>query len=61
VALIGFDDIWAAECTSPALSTVRQDTRAAAEALVDTLIRIKNHDDVEDRIIPTQLMLRDTA
>jgi len=61
VALIGFDDIWAAECTSPALSTVRQDTKMAAEALVDTLISIKNNDEVEDKIIHTQLVLRDTA
>src|SRR5215212_10238340 len=38
VAVVGFDDIPAACLASPPLTTVTQDARAAAEALVDGLI-----------------------
>src|SRR5207302_4900868 len=37
-AIVGFDDIPAASLASPPLTTVTQDGRHAAEALVDTLI-----------------------
>src|SRR6185369_16618300 len=38
VAVVGFDDIPSASLSSPPLTTVTQDARQAAEALIDTLI-----------------------
>ncbi|MGZ3305301.1 MAG: LacI family DNA-binding transcriptional regulator, partial [Asticcacaulis sp.] len=37
VSVMGFDDLWVCTCTSPELSTVRQDTTTAAKVLLDTL------------------------
>ena len=38
-SVVGFDDIPAASLSSPPLTTVTQDPRHAAEALIETLIR----------------------
>lgn len=61
VAVIGFDDVWAASCLTPALSTVRQDTEAAAKALVDALIDQMAGLARKSVTIPTRLVLRQTT
>ena len=40
VSVIGFDDIPAASYFSPALTTIKQDTRKAAEVLVNNLLQM---------------------
>jgi DNA-binding LacI/PurR family transcriptional regulator len=58
VAVVGFDDIPAASLASPALTTVMQDTRAAGEVLVDTLLRSIRGETIETRVLPTRLVIR---
>src|SRR5947209_12072804 len=48
-AVVGFDDIPAACLASPPLTTITQDARAAAEALVDTLIQSIETGSAENR------------
>ncbi|GAB2505586.1 LacI family DNA-binding transcriptional regulator [Pseudoxanthomonas sangjuensis] len=58
VAVAGFDDIPMAGFVNPSLSTVQQDTKAAGQILVESLIRLVNGEPVESRTIPVKLMLR---
>lgn len=61
VAIVGFDDIASASLSSPPLTTVRQDARTAAEALVETLLRtIESHDAV-NRLLPVKLVVRESS
>ena len=61
VAIVGFDDIASASLSSPPLTTVRQDARAAAEALVETLLRTIESSDAENRLLPVKLVVRDSS
>lgn len=58
VAVVGFDDIPAASLASPPLTTVMQDTRAAGEVLVDTLLGSIHNEPVEEKVLPTRLVVR---
>lgn len=58
VAVVGFDDIPAASYLSPALTTVRQDTKEAAEVLVSKILRLINGEAVQSRRIPPSLVVR---
>lgn len=60
-AVVGFDDIPAASLASPALTTITQDARAAAEALVDTLIESIETGHAEDRVLPVRLSIRESS
>ena len=58
VAIVGFDDIPAANLTSPPLTTIMQDMKGAGALLVDTILA-----QVEDRppppmVLPTRLVVR---
>lgn len=48
VAIVGFDDIPAASLTSPPLTTIMQDLKAAGALLVETVLA-----QVEDRLLPS--------
>jgi DNA-binding LacI/PurR family transcriptional regulator len=61
VSVMGFDDIWASACISPALSTVRQDTQAAAQVLVDTLDRLIENQPVTTTRLATRLVIRESC
>jgi len=61
VSVIGFDDLWAAACTTPALSTVRQDTTAAARALVDALDTLIAGEALSAVLVPTRLIVRESC
>ena len=61
VAVVGFDDIPAASLSSPPLSTVTQDARAAGEALIDTLIEAIENDKADDRVLPVRLTIRESS
>jgi DNA-binding LacI/PurR family transcriptional regulator len=46
---------------SPPLTTVTQDPRQAAEALIDTLIESIETGAAEDRMLPVRLTVRDSS
>ncbi len=61
IAVVGFDDIPTAEHLAPALTTIRQDTFAAGQALVDSVLSLINEEDVKSRLLPTSLVVRDSC
>lgn len=61
VAVVGYDDIHAASCITPALTTVRQDPRAAAGALVDLLLTRIAGGKGDSRQLPPQLVVRNSC
>ena len=58
VRLVGFDDIPTARFTQPALTTVAQDTSAAGELLVETLMALIDNQPAQSRMLPAQLVVR---
>ena len=58
VSVIGFDDIPAASYFSPALTTVKQDTRKAAEVLVSNLLQMIEGKEVKPQLLPMSLVVR---
>jgi DNA-binding LacI/PurR family transcriptional regulator len=58
VSVVGFDDIPAATYFTPALTTIRQDTRLAAEALIDTLLNMIGGEAAQSPLVPTSLIIR---
>jgi DNA-binding LacI/PurR family transcriptional regulator len=61
VAVIGFDDSLPARTSRPQLSTVRQDISALGEAAAQLMIAQLNGEPVESRIMPIELVLRESA
>jgi DNA-binding LacI/PurR family transcriptional regulator len=60
-AVVGFDDIPAASLASPPLTTVTQDPRRAAEALIDTLVTSIESGAAEDQMLPVRLTVRESS
>jgi DNA-binding LacI/PurR family transcriptional regulator len=58
VAVVGFDDIPVAAFASPPLTTVQQDTRAAGEVLVQTLLRMIRGEPAESAMLPARVVVR---
>ena len=58
VSVVGFDDIPTASYFSPSLTTIRQDTGLAAEALVKNLLCMINGEPVESSLLPLSLKVR---
>lgn len=61
VAVAGFDDIPSASFTNPSLTTVQQDTKAAATLLVESLLALIQDEPVQSHTIPTKLMVRQSS
>lgn len=61
VAVVGFDDISAASLASPRLTTVTQDPRQAAEALVEALIDAVEAGSTPSRLLPVRLTVRESS
>jgi DNA-binding LacI/PurR family transcriptional regulator len=61
VAVIGFDDSMVAQTSRPALTTVRQDIVALGEAAAELMIAQLRNEPVEPRILPTELVIRESA
>lgn len=61
VAIVGFDDIPAASLSSPPLTTVAQDPRYAAEALVDALVDAIEDGEAANRLLPVRLVVRESS
>lgn len=60
-AVVGFDDIPAACLASPPLTTITQDSRQAAEALIDTLLESIETGSARDRVLPVRLTVRQST
>jgi DNA-binding LacI/PurR family transcriptional regulator len=58
ISLVGFDDVPAASYFSPSLTTIRQDTRTAAEALVGNLLAMIAGEKSSFPSIPMSLVVR---
>lgn len=61
VAVVGYDDVNLAAYTTPPLTTIRQDLRAAAGHLVDLLFRRMAGEDTASLSMPPQLVVRGSA
>lgn len=61
VAIIGFDDIPAASLTSPTLTTLTQNMKAAGELLIDSLHRRIEGLEPEQKMLPAQLVRREST
>lgn len=62
VAVIGFDDVQAAQYADPPLTTVRQSAREMARAMVDALMaQIRGVDAVAPHTIATSLVVRESG
>jgi DNA-binding LacI/PurR family transcriptional regulator len=61
VAVVGYDDIALAAHANPRLTTVRQDLKAGAQALVDLLFRRMNDEATESIKLPTRLVVRESS
>lgn len=61
VAVLGFDDIPMASFSSPALTTARQNTKAAGELLVASLIKLIEDEDVDSTLMTTELIARQSC
>ena len=58
VAIVGFDDIQLAAHVTPALTTVRQDIRLAAESLVEGIVGLVEGRPVESTLMAPKLVVR---
>lgn len=58
VAVVGFDDIYAAPLVDPPLTTVRQDVALAAQHLVDGLLRLIDGEEIASTLLPPTLIVR---
>jgi DNA-binding LacI/PurR family transcriptional regulator len=61
VAIVGFDDIPAAKLASPPLSTVRQDSHAAGETLIEAAVEAVELGNARNQLLPVQLVVRESS
>ena len=61
LSVVGFDDVPMIAYTTPALTTVRQDTATAGRVLVDTLLDLIQENTVRSRLLAPKLIVRDST
>ncbi|NCP66427.1 MAG: LacI family transcriptional regulator [Paraglaciecola sp.] len=61
VAVVGYDDISVAAFTQPSLSSIRQDTFAGGKALVNSLLKLLNNEEVTSTLLTTELVIRHSS
>ena len=61
VSVVGYDDIEPAAHSSPPLSSVRQPLDLAGASLVECLVKVMNGQQPDSRLLPTQLILREST
>ena len=61
VAIVGYDDIALAGLMHPSMTTIRQDTRQAAERMVEQLLRQFNGQPTSSEVVDIQLIRRETT
>lgn len=61
IAVTGYDNISVSGYTTPALTTVQQNTRLAGELLVESLLKAINKETVSDYLMPAELIIRQSC
>jgi len=61
IAVVGFNDVVTAQHTQPALTTVRQPIEALGREMTRMLVRLINGEQPTSLILPTELVIRDSA
>jgi DNA-binding LacI/PurR family transcriptional regulator len=61
VAVGGFDDSRIARETDPPLTTIRQPLERVAADMVDVLLRLIRREPASSRLLPTELVKRESA
>lgn len=61
VAVGGFDDSRIARESDPPLTTVRQPLERVSQEMVDVLLRLIRREEVSSRVLPTELVVRESA
>lgn len=61
VAVIGYDNVGSAKMAAPPLSTVDQNIAMGGEVMVDLLLRKLAGEKVESKLLPTELIIRESA
>ncbi|MCG9760538.1 LacI family DNA-binding transcriptional regulator [Pseudoalteromonas sp. Isolate6] len=61
VRIVGFDDIAMAQISFPALTTIKQDTNAAAQLLVEKLLSQLSGEKTTSQEIPSSLVIRQSS
>lgn len=61
VAIVGFDEIWAAQLAGLPLTTVAQNPRRAGEALAGTLTARIEERDADSASLPVKLIVRGSS
>jgi len=61
VAVVGYDDIVLARYCHPALTTIRQPVATGAEQLVDALLKLVGGERPAPKILPAELIVRDSS
>jgi DNA-binding LacI/PurR family transcriptional regulator len=61
IAVVGYDDIALAQYGNPSLTTIRQNIRRAGRVLVESLLSIINDKKVEDTMLPSKLVVRQSS
>jgi DNA-binding LacI/PurR family transcriptional regulator len=61
IAVVGFNDIVTAQHTQPALTTVRQPIEALGREMTRMLVRLMNGEQPTSLILPTELVIRESA
>jgi LacI family transcriptional regulator len=63
IAVVGFDDIYYSSFVKPALTTVRQDRRKLAAAVVDAMFRLLDRPDEPPTVsvLPVELVVRESS
>jgi DNA-binding LacI/PurR family transcriptional regulator len=61
VAVGGFDDSRIARESDPPLTTIRQPLERVSREMVDVLLRLIRREEVSSRLLPTELVVRESA
>jgi len=61
IAVVGYDDIPVSAFTTPALTTVKQNTKLAGELLVANLLKLINGEHVSDQLMSAELVVRKSS
>ena len=61
VRVVGFDDSVMAQTSRPPLTTIRQDIVGLGAAVAELMIALLTDKEVEPRILPTELVIRESA
>jgi DNA-binding LacI/PurR family transcriptional regulator len=61
VAVVGYDDIMVARYYHPSLTTIRQPVVNGGEALVDALLQLVEGKRPKSRMLPTELIVRESS